>query len=275
MGKKKLNFRIVEVSESDREYKHLYDDFKKDFLNHMYSVSDLRDKYDIPNYVYREWSDKIRREYGLHKKPTLHHSSTFRPNLHLYRLSDGWCILKKKISGMEYFGRYPDVDTARFVRDELIKSNWDTVRAKELIEEYGIVKNSKVDPDELMLKYDEFKHLYLDVPTRYNDIIDMLGITPYKYNWLLMKLREEIPDVKKNTLRCYGSKLTYKKHKTHKKPTPIKVKERPMRYIHKQRNGKYSVVKIIDGKAKSFGTYRLLESAKNRRSKLEANGWVT
>ena len=270
----KINFRIVEVSESDRSYDDLYDDFKEDFLNKEYSVSDLRNKYSIPNYVYREWSSKIREEYGLNKKPTLHHSPILKPDIHLYKLSDGWGIRKRVNDDMKYFGRYSDKDTARFVRDKLVKCDWDKSVADELIKEYGIVVNSKIDPDELMLKYGEFKHLYLDVPTKYEDIMSILDISPYKYNWLLHRLREEIPDVKKNTLRCYGSKLTYKKHKKHKKPTPIKVKERPMRYIHKQKNGKYSVVKIIDGKAKSFGTYRLLESAKNRRSKLEANGWI-
>ena len=275
MVKKKLNFRIVEVSESDRNYEHLYDDFKKDYLNPKTTASGLRDKYGIPPYQYREWSKKIRDEEGIYRKPNCKFGSSrhITPNQHIYKLSMSYGIRKEIDGMMEYFGKYEDLETARLVRDKLVDAKWDFNLRDKLIREYGYIKPTGVHPEILMTKYDEFKHLYLDVPTRYEDILERLELNSRSYTWLLNKLREEYGrDIKKCKLRCYDPNKSFEKPK---KPTIPKIKSRPNRYIHKNSRGKYEIIKIIDGKQKYFGCYNLLGSARNRRNRLEANGWQT
>lgn len=271
--KKKLNFRIVEVSESDREYEHLYNDFKKDYLNPDMYVKDIVAKYDIPPYIYREWSARVREEEGLARKPHCRFGSSpyITPNRYIYKLSKCYGIHKEIDGVKEYFGKYEDLETARLVRDKLVKANWDRSVADELIKEYGYVKRTGANPDVLMPKYDDFKHMYLDEPTKYEDMLERLNINSHGYTWLLHKLREEYgKDIKKNKLRCYDPDW-----KPKKKEKPQKVKNRPMRYIHKQRNGTFTVYRQTGGKYHSFGTYRNLKTAKNRRNELERNGWQT
>ena len=277
MVKKKLNFRIVEVSESDRDYEHLYDDFKKDYLNPDMYVKDIVAKYDIPPYIYREWSARVREEEGLARKPHCRFGSSpyITPNRYIYRLSKCYGIHKEIDGYKEYFGKYEDLETARLVRDKLVEANWDRNVADELIKEYGYVKKTGANPDVLMPKYDDFKHMYLDEPTKYQDILERLNINAHGYTWLLHKLREEYgKDIKKNKLRCYDPNHPCNQPKI-PKPKVSKVKQKPMRYLHKQRNGKYTVTKVVDGVQRCFGTYSNLKSAKARRNKLERNGWQT
>ena len=268
----RLNFRIVEVSESEHNYDSFYEDFKEDFLNPHVTVDDLISKYNIPPYIYKRWSKMIKEEYGLGKKPCYTHSSRnmslyLKKNSYIYPLTNSYGIRKKLDGEMKYFGKYKDIETARMVRDKLYESNWDKKLAEELIKEYGYVKPVGLKPDELMPKYEEFKHLYLDVPTKYEDIMEKLDVNCHGYNWLVHRLREDYPDAKKNRMRCYGNKKP-------KKKSIGKIKSRPMRYIHKQPNGKYIIRKVINGREYTFGTYKNLYSAKRKRNKLEANGWV-
>lgn len=269
----KINFRIVEVSESDRHYEHLYDSFREDYLDFRCSSKDLKEKYDIPPYLYREWSKKIREEEGLNRKPSTY-QFMFSENIHIYKLCEGYGI-RKKINGfMEYFGRYKELDTAKMVRDKLIDAKWDKEVAEELIKEYGYIKPSSIDMNELMGKYEEFKHLYLDVPTKYQDILSKLHLNARQYRVLVEMVREEYGrDIKKNKLRCYDGSYSFKKSKN-VTPKPDKVKSRPLRYIRKNTRGKYEIIKVIDGKQRYFGCYSNLTSAMNKRCRLERNGWV-
>lgn len=267
-NKKRLNFRIVEVSESDRDFNCTYDEFKEDYLNPRYSVPELKKKYDIPPYLYREWSAKIREEEGISRKPCLYQQPLTSPNMHLYKLKDGWGIHKKIDGKMKYFGRYHELETARMVRNKLVEARWDDELALELSNKYGYQKIYNIDEKLLMDKYDEFVHLYLEVPTKYQDILSILKINPHAYNWLVHKVREEYgQDVKKNKLRCYDENFEIKYNQE-------KIKQKPMRYIRKTPNGKYSIMKIVDGKLKSFGTYNRLDTARKCRNRLEANGWI-
>ena len=62
---------------------------KKDYLNPDTYVDDLIAKYDIPPYIYREWSARVREEEGLARKPHCRFGSSpyITPNRYIYRLS--------------------------------------------------------------------------------------------------------------------------------------------------------------------------------------------
>ena len=46
-----------------------------------------------------------------------------------------------------------------------------------------------------------------------------------------------------------------------------------MKYIHKTKEGRYSLNKRIKGKTYNFGTYLTLEEAKKYRDYFESKGW--
>jgi hypothetical protein len=52
------------------------------------------------------------------------------------------------------------------------------------------------------------------------------------------------------------------------------IYERPLHHIKKQRNGSFTVVKVIDKVQRYYGTFRTVEEAKKRRDSLIARNWV-
>ena len=271
----KPNFRIVEISDSERNYEDCYEDFRRDYLNPLISIDDLLEKYSIPKYQYREWSSKIKAEEGLSRKPIYTQSVNkvgvegIRENQNIYRLAECYGISKFFNGERKYFGKYPDLKTAKKVRNILYENDWDTSLIPSLMEEYGYTKERKVYT-EAMKHYDEFKDLYTaNPPVSYVNILKRLGITQSMYSVLVTELRKENPNIKKTRRYSYSERKA--------KPVLVekksKVKQRKLRYITKQHNNTYTVTKHKDGVHRSFGTYQTLDEAIKRRDSLEANGW--
>ena len=273
--KTRPTFRIVEQSESSMNYEQYYDEFKEDFLNPLISIDGLMEKYPIPPYIYRRWSKMIKDEHHLTKKPVYIHSVNkvgvegLRENQNIYQLKDCYGISKTFNGVRKYYGKYPDMDTARKVRNILYENDWDESLLPDLINEYGYTKERTLY-NKAMEHYDEFKRLYTgNPPTRYVDMLKQLGINPQMYSILVTELRKENPHVKKTRYYSYDD--------PDKKPMLVTVqkerKRKKMRYISVQHNGSFTVNKHIGGVHKSFGSFKRLDDALNRRDELEANGW--
>lgn len=274
MVRNRVTFRIVEVSESEFDFDKYYEDFRVDFLNPLISVDGLMEKYPIPKYKYKEWSKRIKDEEGLSKKPVYTCSVNkvgidgLRENQNIYRLANCYGISKHFHGVRKYFGKYPDVETARKVRNILYQSDWDEALVPELMEKFGYSKEQTVY-EKAMEYYDDFKKLYVgNPPTKYTDILKKLNITPSMYSVLVSAIKKENPHIKKTRYYCYGNrKLKPVGRKKRKK------RVREMRYITHQPDGAYTVSKHIDGVHKSFGTFHSKSEAIKRRDYLEANGW--
>ena len=253
VSRKKLNFRIIEISDEERGYEEKFEDFKKDYLNPFTSKVDLLEKYELPVRIYNEFLERIRKETGLDKKPTRRPMGS--PMTYIYKTKYRWGIRKQDsyTGEMKYYGYYDDLDTAKMVRDKLYYSDWNDELANELVEKYNV---GKYCPNQLEIdeKYESFKDLYMNHDLSYLEIRNKLDLNGYMYMKLLKILREEIPNVKK-----------------HRKA--IDVSDRPMRYIGKCSGG-YNILKHIDGEMKYFGWFRRLEDAVNRRNYLETHDWV-
>lgn len=137
------SFRIVE----NFDYEDRYDGFKEDFLNGM-TKADLRDKYDIPPRIWREWRDRIlkdnettRRFEGTYNRPRKY-KTNFSDNFFRTTYKGNVTVLRR-VEGKNYsYGSYPSMDIAVKVRDMLVDSKWDKHLAYDLLQEYGVA-NSK------------------------------------------------------------------------------------------------------------------------------------
>lgn len=249
---RKLNFRIVEISDEERGYEEKYGEFKKDYLNPFTNKVDLLEKYELPVRIYNEFIERIRKETGLDKKPIRRPIST--PMTYVYSISHRWGIRKhfSELGETRYYGYYKDLDTAKMVRDKLYYSDWDEELATELVEKYS---DGRYCPNEWEVeeKYESFKDLYMNHPVSYLEIREKLDISGYMYSKMLRMLKKENPHVKK----C---------------KKPMDISDRPMRYIGRSSNG-YDVVKHIDGRVKYFGWFRRLEDAVDMRNYLETHDW--
>jgi hypothetical protein len=138
-------FRIVE----NFDYENRYDDFKEDFLNGM-NKSDLRNKYDIPPRIWKEWRDRIlsenesnRRVKGTYKRPRKY-KENFSDNFFRTTYKGNVTVVRRMDSGKNYsYGSFPDMDTAIKVRDLLVDSDWDKYVAYDLLQEYGVANSKK------------------------------------------------------------------------------------------------------------------------------------
>lgn len=249
---RKLNFRIVEVSDEERGYEDKFEEFKKDYLNPFTSKVDLLEKYELPVRIYNDFIERIREKTGLDKKPIRRPMTSSMT--YIYKLANRWGIRKQssETKDMEYYGYYDDLDVAKMVRDKLYWSDWDEELAKQLMDEYSVGRYcpNQWEVDE---KYECFKDMYMNQDLSYLEIREKLDLSGYMYSKLLKILREEYPNVKK-----------------HRKD--IDVSNRPMRYIGKCSGG-YNVLKHIDGKMRYFGWFKRLEDAVNHRNYLETHDW--
>lgn len=268
------NFKVVEVSESELDYDKHYESFREDFLNPLITVDDLLEKYDIPKYKYREWSKKIKEEEDLKQMPIYRNSVNkvgiegLRKNQNIYRLSNCYGISKHINRERIYFGRYPDIETARKVRNILHENNWDVSLVPELMDKYGYSKE-KSTYEKAIEHYDEFYKLYTaNPPVKYADIMKRLGITSSMYSVLVSEVKRKNPHIKKTRYYCYDDRKL-KPVKAQKR----KHKDREMKHITVQPNGSFTVSKHINGIHKSFGTFKNKKDAIERRDKLVENGW--
>ena len=131
-------------------------------------------------------------ETGLTQKPCHfggpHLPITERRFIKEYR--NGKCIIYKTIDGVKKsFGTYADLETAKYVRDLLVKYNWDEDVARDLKLHHS---SSRVKPalNEALKHYTEFEELYLNGDT-IKEITGKLGISVYQYNLLSQKVREK------------------------------------------------------------------------------------
>lgn len=270
----KLNFRIVEVSESELDYDKHYEDFREDFLNPLITVDDLMEKYGIPKYKYREWSNKIKEEEGLNRMPVFNNAVNkvgiegLRENQNIYRLSNCYGISKSINHERIYFGKYPDIETARKVRNILHQSGWDTSLVPELMEKYGYSKE-KTTYEKAIEHYDEFLKLYTaNPPVKYLDILKILRINSSMYSVLVSEVKRRNPYIRKTRSNCYDGERKQKSVKVERKH-----KKKEMKYITSQPNGSFTVSKHINGVHRSFGTFRNVKDAMERRDNLVMNGW--
>lgn len=248
-----LNFVVVEGVTNTLDLDEIYEDFKKDYLNPNYTADQVRRKHNLEPRDYKTLNNRVREETGLKKKPTLMNSFA-DGTTNIYKLKNCYGIRKYIDGELTYFGYYPDMDTAMMVRDKLYEAQWDKSVGDKLYEEYGVDKGNYHHEDISKL-LPEFKHLYADVPTHVEDIYKKLRIGGGTYTLLLRMLREKYPNIKK--YRFPRSRESYD------------VSSRPNRYLHKDGDGRWSVVKCD----RSYGRFDRLEDAVRCRNKLEVNGW--
>lgn len=139
-----VNFRIVECNEKN-DLEGIYSEFKEDFLNPNITVSRLYSKYGLSYRKYSLLRERVLEETGLSKKPskTMKNTSTsiITDNTYIRQYKSGYYYILKKINGKRHhFGYYNDLDTVRFVRDELIEHDWDIGYHDFLREKYNGMK---------------------------------------------------------------------------------------------------------------------------------------
>ena len=189
-----VNFRIIENPNENLD--EIYNDFKEDFLNPDFKVAELREKYDLSSAKYKHLRGMVFEETGLTQKPCHfggpHLPITERRFIKEYR--NGKCIIYKTIDGVKKsFGTYADLESAKYVRDLLVKYNWDEDVARDLKLHHS---SSRVKPalNEALKHYTEFEELYLNGDT-IKEITGKLGISvlvlKYQYNLLSQKVREK------------------------------------------------------------------------------------
>ena len=246
-----LNFKIVEGHANVIDYDEIYDDFKNDYLDPYYSVKDLKEKYNLDRRDYKVLNNRVRADTGLVKKPS-NHKFPLKDNTYIYKLTNCYGIRKRIGNDRLYYGYYPDMDTARMVRDKLVENRWDKDIGDELYAKYGCNKGNRHNED-LSDLIDDFKYLYADVPTHVDDIMKKLRISQGTYTNLLRLVREKYPDIKKKSVRTG----TYD------------IKDRPLRYVHEDFDGAWTIRK---GK-KRWGRFTNLKDAIKHRDELEATVW--
>lgn len=185
-----VTFRIIENYNDN--FEEIYNDFKEDFINPDVKVAELKRKYDLSSSNYKQLRKMVFDETGLTQKPCKiggpHLPVTERRFIKQY--PNGKCIIYKTVDGVKKsFGTYADLETAKYVRDLLIKYNWDADVARDLKLHHA---SSKVKPalNKALKHYTEFEELYLNGDS-VDEITGKLGITTYQYNMLSRKVREK------------------------------------------------------------------------------------
>lgn len=135
-----VTFSIVE---GDSNYLNtIYNDFKSDFINPEVTVKDLRVKYDLSKLNYRRLRDKVLAETDLKGKPSVtrrKYNVMISDTTYIHKRPNGNFIVCKQFNGVKNnFGTYEDFETAKLVRDKLLKSDWDKSLGDELKKEYAL-----------------------------------------------------------------------------------------------------------------------------------------
>lgn len=137
-----VNFKIVENNEKDY-LKQIYPQFKEDFTNPQVTVQNIYHKYDLNYRKYSLLRERVLDETGLSKKPFVSMKNksidVINDDTYIRQYKSGYYYILKKINGKRHhFGYYNDLDTVRFVRDELIRHDWDIGYHDFLREKYGM-----------------------------------------------------------------------------------------------------------------------------------------
>ncbi len=180
-----MKFHIIE----NHQYNINYEEFKKDFTNPSITVDKLTKKYKINRTEYNKLRKKIIKETNLTSKPykTMKNQPTkiITSTTYIKKKNDYYYIQKKINGKRKNFGTYNNIETARKVRNQLIKHNWDNETYKKLYQEYGRPRKKKIN--EAMEKYNEFEKLYNN-HTKKETIKQKLNLTEYQYNNLRKKI---------------------------------------------------------------------------------------
>lgn len=180
-----------------------YEEFKEDFLNCFMKIDEIKEKYGLTKSEFKEYRQRVLDETGLKRKPTYTYSSIhfFGGAEYIQKKSNGYIVVKTFNNSRDgystkYFGRYPDYETAKMVRDKLIESNWDERLGTYLKEEYGLSR-SDIRPayDRAKKIYSEFKDLYFNSSLQIKEIQVQLGISQRVYKYLIDMIRDEIGDM--------------------------------------------------------------------------------
>ncbi len=186
-----VKFTIVE--EDSHYLDNIYSEFKEDFLKPEITVKNLKDKYGLSIGKYNQLRDKVLAETGLKIKPYAYckpNQYMITDKMYLHKNPSGTYTITKAIDKVKLtFGTYGDFETAKMVRDKLIKSGWDKKFAKELIKKYAISKREPAK-EVVFRKYDEFEELYLKGYTM-KETLERLGITKYQYSLLSKDIKNK------------------------------------------------------------------------------------
>ena len=245
--KQRPNFRIIEG-----ETPFDYDGFKKDYCDLSLTVADIRKKYDLGIAKYEKYASKVRQETGFTR--TSRRIVLIDSDTYIGKTTKGFRI-QKTIDGTKYhIGSFVDFESAQKARDYLVANDWSWEAIKKVYEKtHGIKRPSKL-VKEAMEKYDEFKDLYLYHNIHVSDIQRKLGINSYQYRCLVVELKKEMPEAQKTR---YVPSKQYKNFKN------------PMHNIRVLPNETYNVYH----KGKSYGTFRKLDDAVNRRNEMVRCNW--
>lgn len=265
MSKNKLSFNIVEGDTFP------YEEFKKDYMDLEVSKERLLEKYELSIGRYNTQVKRVFEETGF-RRPRIQHGRT-SDEVHITEIKNGYFKITKNMHGVSvYFGTYPNRETAYYVRDRLVEENWSDEAFHKYNKVYGNcgpksgVEFSPIKRDALK-KYDKFKKLYYDPNFSVSDICKKLGFSKYQYKICRKKLNDDEYDGDLRYRDYYTASENPKRKYLPRKPMKIK----PLSYIKKQRNGKFTVNKS----GKSFGTYVDLVDAQSRRDELVASNWKT
>ena len=134
-----MNFNIVEGE--DTYLSEIYPDFKREFLNGT-SINDIKVMFDISERKYYRLQKRVREETGLICKPKSKcRFNKFNEDYYIYkRDSDNYYIYKTLDGKTGYFGVYDSLEKAKFVRDELIKCDWDKSKLNQIITNLNIME---------------------------------------------------------------------------------------------------------------------------------------
>lgn len=200
----KPNFKIVEGGYPTVDY----ETFKKDFMNPDILAGDLRKKYGISPKKYRELSHQVYEEEGISRKPSRSHSIlkhydnlVSTENMYIRKApTGGFRIVKVWDYKAHYFGRYPDIETARMVRDALVESDWDLNVRDEMVLKYS-VKPSNLAYHKAKSMFDKFEELYFHSDLKISEILKKYHISSSIYGYLIQMIREKYGDGTRVTLR--------------------------------------------------------------------------
>ena len=182
-----INFNIVERTPTVIDYEC----FKKDFLNPNISVDNLRELYNLTRAEYRHYRDRILEETGLSRKPAKYGRDTqITGDEFIQNRYNGFAVVKTTDNVTKWYGRYKDLETARYVRDKLVESGWDDIVGYKLKEKYAL-KRMKPSESKAEQCYSEFKELYFDSEYTIAEIREIMGLTHRVYLSLLAMIKKE------------------------------------------------------------------------------------
>ena len=186
----KLNFRIVEGDNFP------WDDFRKDFQDMSYSKDELIKKYGLSEGSYYNKQRQLRND-GI-TRPRWY--GKVSPNKYLKRGDNGKYIIHKYFGKKcVYFGTYPNIKIARYVRDRLVEENWTDEAYYKYAKLYSTTHNGNRDykrpsplREEVISKYEQFKEIFLSKKYSRKELFEKLDISRYQYEILRKMLNDEI-----------------------------------------------------------------------------------